>query len=514
MAISRQAIERFLWQPPMWLPKFRDATPAELDRRIYDCTGAYFKPKTKPRSYQLEAVAFALFCRRALLYLDMRMGKTKVALDWAEHLRRAKIWREGKGLIIAHSPDGLPVWEHETALHSNLTLRSVHLDFDELCDALDSDCDLICIPWSGLQQLMTKVGTNRKGEPKLYPERELISILAEHFTLAIFDEVHFTKNHLSLRFNIASPLTANCKYITGLSGTPYGRNPLDLWAQAFMVDRGKTLGINYYFFEQAFGVKTRDPWMGDKWKFDKRKFKTLDHKLSQIAIVYSRKKYVKETVHSGVINLHMRSDQLEAYGDVLNRLVKINQKDRLELGATFMKLRQVSSGYLPYEIDGVRHVVTFNGNPKLEWLARVAAELNGTVQYVVFHEFIYSGGLISKMLTRQGVTHARLYGGTRDSKQVIRDFQQGRVQVLVANSAKGGLAIDLPMADYLLFFESPCSPIIRKQAEARPMSRGTKPLTIDDIVCSNVERRILQYIADGKSLMASLGKERRSFAER
>jgi ERCC4-related helicase len=87
---------------------------------------------------------------------------------------------------------------------------------------------------------------------------------------------------------------------------------------------------------------------------------------------------------------------------------------------------------------------------------------------------------------------------------MLMDYQQGKLRWLVANTTSGAMAIDLPMADYLLFYESPTSPIIRAQAEARPMSRGGKVLLIDDMICSPSERRVLGFIREGKTALSSL----------
>jgi SNF2 family DNA or RNA helicase len=97
---------------------------------------------------------------------------------------------------------------------------------------------------------------------------------------------------------------------------------------------------------------------------------------------------------------------------------------------------------------------------------------------------------------------------------IVKDFQDGKTQYLVANPRKGGMGIDLPQCDYMIFYESPVTPITRQQAEARPMSRGARPLFIDDLVISPVERRILEWIGEGKDLMKSLSSARRSFARK
>lgn len=518
MVVAAKAIETFLEKLPPYMPAFKGVNRAELDRSIYNSTGYPFQPHDDLLPHQVEGIAFALYARRALLFFQPRMRKTSIALHWAEHLRRAKLWTN-KGLVIAHSPDGLDVWRNEAALRSGLKVKIVHLNMDDFIDGLEDDSDLIVIPWSGLQEMFSVAGTRRKGdkvENKLLANVHLLEELATNFGLCIIDEIHMCMHHTSLRFAIASVLTSLCKFRLGLTGTPFGRDPYALWSQAFLIDRGETLGWNYYFFEQAFGKGKTNYWSGRmEYKFDKDKMPLLERKMSAITMAYERSEVAEQTVWDNIVELHMWGDQLAAYRDVVERFVQL-ESDSVEIQNTFHRLRQVSSGYLPFEDKhGKKHVVHFKSNPKLEWLSDFAQHAPTDVQVIIFHHYVHTGELICKVLERHQVKHGWLYGGTRGSREVIRAFQAGETHVLVANANKGGMSIDLRMADYVCFFESPVSPITRRQAQDRPMARGDRELMIDTLVCSGVERRIMDFLKEGTDLMRSLTsvRTRRSFAE-
>lgn len=504
MPVSKHAIERYLDKKPVPIPPFKGMATDRLLRSIYDSTGQFFETKTEILPHQLEGIAFALYQRRSMLFYEPRMRKTSIALNWAEHLKRARLWRN-KGLVIAHSPDGLPVWESESAMRCNLKVRIVHLDMGDFIEALEDDTDLIVIPWSGLQEMLSIEGRNKRGETKLYANTDLIEQIAEEFGLCVIDESHLCMHHNTLRFAIAECITRQAKFRLAMTGTPVGRDPYALWAQAFLVDRGETLGYNYYFFEQAFSGKPKDNWFTGRpvYKFDPDKLPVLENKISSLAMSYQRSEVEDQTVWSGVVSLHMTGDQLEAYKDVINKLVKL-EHDSVEILSTFHRLRQVSSGYLPYiDNGGIERLVHFRRNPKLEWLNNLFS-VPSDIQMVIFHDYRHSGELLCKMLTKHKIKHGWLYGGTRNSREVIEQFQTGETQVLVANAAKGGVGIDLRMADYLVYFESPVSPIVRKQSEDRPMARGEKPVDVDDLVCSGVEVRILEFIRQGRDLAAAL----------
>jgi len=518
MALSSLAIEHFLDKPMPAMPEFKHAETKALNRTIYDSTGQFLEPVTEPRQYQLEGLAFALYMRRSLLLYDMRLGKSMMALAWAQHLKRTNLWRKGKGIVFAHSPLGLQVWATEARKHSTFNIQIVHTDPADFVKGItDPSVDLIVLPVSGAQELFTVWGTNKrdKAKRKLYPNLPLIADIAEDFELAIFDEIHMFKDHQSLRFQIAAALTEHCQFRLGLTGTPFGRDPYALWAQCFLIDRGKTLGHNYYFFEIAFGNKKKNYFSGrTEYIFDKRKLPKLEYKLSSLAMSYRREEVADQTVWEDVVELHMYGDQLEAYHDVINKLIKLPSGENAAILSTFHRLRQVSAGYLPFDDDeDERHIIHFKANPKLEWLTELV-EAKPDVQIVIFHEYTHTGKLITDMLTKRKATFGWLYGGVTTlakSNAIVSDFQQGRTQYLVANSVKGGLSIDLPQADYLIFYESPVSPITRQQAQARPMARGTRPLMIDDLTASPVDRRILDFLKEGRDILRSLTSERRRF---
>ena len=124
---------------------------------------------------------------------------------------------------------------------------------------------------------------------------------------------------------------------------------------------------------------------------------------------------------------------------------------------------------------------------------------------LIFHEYIHSGELIAKTLKAAKVTFAELRGDTVNPDASIAAYRSGKAQFLVANSQKGGTAINLPETEDLLFFESPVDPRIREQAASRPMARELdRSLTLDDLVCAPIEERILGFIAEGQDLLKRL----------
>ena len=80
------------------------------------------------------------------------------------------------------------------------------------------------------------------------------------------------------------------------------------------------------------------------------------------------------------------------------------------------------------------------------------------------------------------------------------------VKVLVANHKTGGTGLNLQVAPYMVFYESPPSSIARSQAERRSWRMGQKnSVFIYDLVMKGtVDERILFYNKQGKDLLKAL----------
>jgi helicase-like protein len=528
MPIADYILEELLARRTPDVPAFKGMDPARIKQCIRERTGFDLITKTEPRAHQLEGLGLAIHLERVLIYFGMRLGKSALALYWATHLRRSGLWR-GRGLIVAHAPIGLSVWQEQADTHSHLKIRCVQNSADEFIDALNSDCDLVVVPRTGLQAMFAyKKLSVKKKRNKLYPDMELLDLAAAEFSLYISDEIHMAGNPTSLWFNIEAAIVRRCRFRMGLTGTPIGRDPFAIWGQAFLVDSGRTLGENYYVFEQAYGTKKRNwfsprkaPMLNKKtgkmvmtgydWVFDKNKMSVLTEKIASISMAYDFTEVRQVGISPSVVRLTMSKAQQDLYDQCINKVIKMHEfRDPQEIKNTFIRLRQIASGYIPYtDKSGVATIVRIPGSVKLEWLDEMLSVLPDDMQAVVFHDYTETGAMICERIKAAGITHGWIHGRVdsgRANTHEMHKFQKGESRVLVANAAVGSMAIDLRCADYLLFFESPTSYKIRKQAEARPLSddRGTRAVIMDDLVCAPVEDRILGFLREGKDAVAAI----------
>jgi len=517
MPTSQAAIRKYLLEQPtapVAQRLFRGAGSRALRDSILASGGHELLTKTDPYQHQLEGLAFALWAKRGLLFYEMRTGKTKLSLDWLSYLIYSGQLTK-KALIIAHAPVGVDVWEHEAALHSYLDIavvRSGSAATDQLVDALASRCDAVLISWSTLQTIFAVKQEGRK--KVLYADRATLRAAAEFFDAAIVDEIHMAGHWDTLRFTMASELLARCRWRLGLTGTPFGRDPLLLWGQVYLIDGGAALTRAFPFFREAFCTTRYNQFSrGQDYTFDQQKMPLLREKLQGLTLHCALADVQDVNVLKGIVRLSMSAEQARAYDEAVDRLVELRTGQAVEIDATFVRLRQIASGFLPFDdTAGERRVVDFPDASKLAWLDDFLDNLPD-LQVVVMHDFIHSGDRICKLLEKHKIKYDWLRGGTPNRPQILERFRNCETRVLVTNVATGGMSIDLAICDYLLFFEAPPSAIIRKQAEARPLARGSRPLVMDDLVCSPIELKILDFHATGEDLRSALLRDPKKFTE-
>jgi hypothetical protein len=525
MATSPDSIRRFLSIMPTPGPDVKDTADEDLYGMIRRLTGVPFKPKTTPRQHQLASVAFLCAQRQVMLFVGLRMGKTATTLYSLEHLKRAGLAK--RGLVITPNPVLRPVWVNETAKHTDLCARAVTTDPNDFLRALEEPNDLIVASWSGLQQLFTMRQPKGKGKGnEMVPDFEALNAASEFFDFFAIDEIHTAKNQDSLRFCLGSELSKHSPYCLGLTGTPFGRNIFDLWAQCFLIDGGAALSSSYYFFRTAFGKKVatyrpqawyiknaksqvskapedRGPkeWTGDADKLD-----IMREKLAGLALIYENTE-IKDQIEPAVVALDMVGEQREAYETIISEAVAAKIEGLVATQNIYTQLRSVASGYLPYKDDeGRTRYYEFPQNPKMEWLAEAFSAAPG-VRAILFHVYTHTGDMLCRMLSNKKISHTWLHGGITSPQQnkAVSDFQTGKAQVLVINAASGNAGLDFKVADWQCYVESPSSAIQRQQSEGRALGdRGGRPLLMDDLVSAKVELKVLDYVKQGRDLLQTV----------
>lgn len=359
---------------------------------------------------------------------------------------------------------------------------------------------------------LKEVTRKRKGQKvkvnKLIPNKKKIKALMARFDGVYLDESTYVKNKAALPWRLCNQLSkvANAFFI--LTATPFGRDVEDVWAQAFLVDRGETLGETLSLFRQAFFEEKETYWGGKEYKLTREGKKAISRRLDNISIAYPADQTVMPHL-SRIPKYAVLPEDAEQYLDRAKAAMKNAKGDYTELKNAFLRMRQISSGFIGFKDDetGDRAKYEFDVNPKLDLLESLVMTFKPEHQFIVFHEFNHTTTMISNLLEELEITHSCINGKTRNTNEARERFRKGKVQGLVLSNSAGGYGLNLQNAKYGIYFESPVGAILRKQTEKRfdrQYSLHKKVILFDLIVRGTVDQSILNFHAEGRSLWKAI----------
>lgn len=529
MIISRHAKEQYLnreldnWA---YVKKLVDNEITKLLTELNPKPVFYTEPMTHQKACFLLGVILPQF----LFLLSMGAGKTKIMLDIFRYRKKCGDMRNA--LVLVPNVVTIDSWVQQAQEHApDLKVVGLYGSTTQRYETLETQAehaDLLVLNYQGLVYMCTnapiKKSERKEGDRKgrcvsLTKVKHLGSLIDG----LIFDEIHNLKSNMSLAFNICDRLAGFVKVRYGLTGTPFGRDPHDLWTQFKVIDGGDTFGNTMALFRACFFYERQSYWGSVEYKFRKPMRQRLHNMLNHRAIHYGLHELGIPKAHTIKVSCGFpETDNAKAYynkyvEDLINSSKDQEVDENKRKSNIFMKLRQISSGFLYlYDEDEPdeqkrkqeRQLIKFPSNPKLELLLSLIAELPEDEKFLVFHEFIPSGEIIAEALQKEKINVARVWGGVKDKVGEVRKFQSDPTcRALVANSKSGGTGINVQMARYSFFYESPTSPITRSQAEGRTRRKGQKSdkvIFYDLCMRKTVDEKILEYIAEGKDLFDAI----------
>lgn len=515
--IAKSAIKQFLdrdlddWD---WL-KVLDKK--SVDEKIKEFWPAVKYQTYQPMSHQYVSILLGLINPGFCFFLDMGTGKTFITLNVLRFLKE----EEGLGKILVVVPNEVAVesWVKEISLFTKFKAIPLIGSKEDRDLALSKRGDIYLINYGGLQVMMTDFVVNKSKKKTASVRKRKLNLrkathFAHNFDAVIYDEIHHCKNSKSLQFELCDVISENTKYRYGLTGTPFGRDPSDLWAEFYLCDRGETLGETIELFQQAFFVKKTNYMGYPVWEFDNRKKFKLNRVIKHRSIRYEDRECNDLPGSTKVpVPLKMPKETISYYEKLVAEAKAIAKGDAVAKENTYIKMRQLASGflYLKDEETGEKvSTVVFPSNPKLEMMEELLDDIPENKKVVIFHEFNQSCDLIEDLLKKKKIQYVTLNGRTKDPAANLRKFQdpKSKCRVFVVNSKSGSSSLNLQIAKYMIFFETPVSPIVRKQAEKRSDRTGqTEKVFIYDLyIEDSVEERIYQFLKEGKDLFDSLMK--------
>jgi SNF2 family DNA or RNA helicase len=299
--------------------------------------------KLPPYKHQELDIAYVLEHEFFGLFLEMRLGKTKVIIDSACILRE-----EGKiDTVMVVSPSAVRgVWVDADPelgeIKKHAWLPSRVYEFHSPIRMIWQDKDPK-IDW-----VVTNFEYLRNAD---HLEKLKRMLHGRHFLLAI-DESSFIKNRAAAQTKACMTLAkiADRRYI--LNGTPVTQSPLDLWSQMHILSPRILPYKNYYHFRSDFAV------LGGWHNKQIMRFQNLDKLQSLVAPHVIRQEQKDCLDLPPVIETHVEvplSDTTWAYYKQMrdDAVVWLGENPSMaaQAGTRVMRLSQITSGFLGGLID-------------------------------------------------------------------------------------------------------------------------------------------------------------------
>ncbi len=468
--------------------------------------------------HQLVCFLLASTFKRFMFHLSMGGGKTSITLF--SILARKLQGLKPQAIVFVPYITSVDTWIEECKTMTPdlklVPLLGSTIENLRRLEERDGDVFVICYA-SSVAMLSETSLVGRAGKKKWVIDPKRTRKVFEGFDTFVADEIHKCSNIGSLTYRMCRAISLKCEYGIGLSGTPFGKDVEDLWAQFYLIDFGDTLGDTLGLFREAFFTEKKNFFSGfNEYKFDKRKLPALKKVIKHNSIHYAAdemndlpvKRYIKRKV---ALPTTMEGYVSMAAAQFIQAVKSPDKANRFRVAeASYLQLRQLASGFMT--VDGQNDAkvkVSFDTNPKLDLLEEYLDAMPYDSKMVVFHHFVYTNQLISDRLTKLKIKHARIWSGQKDVIGELKKFREkDDCRVLVLNDQSGSSSLNLQHANYIYFFEEPDSPINRQQGEARIWRPGqTKPVYyIDPLMEGTVDERILYSNQQGKKLLDELLK--------
>lgn len=448
----------------------------------------------RPHSYQTRAKDFIMDHHAAGLFLDMGLGKTVITLS-AIHELVYDQFSVCKVLVIAPLRVAQDTWSREADKWDHLQdlkISKILGSAEERIEALAaSGTDVYVINRENVVWLVD------------FLERERIRW---PFDMVVIDELSSFKSNQAKRFKALRKVRPMIDRIVGLTGTPAANSLMDLWAEIFLLDRGERLGrtITSYrsnWFTPAYGMGA----VVYKWKPRRGALEEITRRISDITVSMRAEDYLElPDLIESVISVELDPKARQAYDrmerDCLLALDDDTEISAFDAAAVMSKLLQISNGFIYDEEHGHRDI----HEAKMDALDELIEAADSPV--LIYYIFTADRDRILK-----AYPDARLLLSDQD----IRDWNDGRIPILVAHPASAGYGLNLQDGGHvMIWYGLPWSLEQYQQAVARLQRQGQSyPVMVYQILAAGTVdeqvSRSLQAKDTTQSTLMAILKDRK-----
>lgn len=396
------------------------------------------------------------------LFLDMGLGKTVTTLTAINTLIYEDLEIKNV-LIVAPKRVVETVWSDECEKWDHLKhLKVVKIVGTEpkRIEALKKEADIYVVSRDNIAWLCAFYG----------------GILP--FDMLVIDELSSFKSYKSLRFKALKLARPSIKRVVGLTGTPAPNGYIDLWAQLYLIDRGERLEKTITKYrERYFREGRRNGAVVYDYKLLNDAEEQINQRISDICISMKSNDYLDmpELIMNRVSvtlppTIKKMYDDFEK--DKVLDLIKSEAEDSKEINvinaaALANKLLQFANGAI-YDEDHTAHEIH---KEKIDALKDIIEDANGK-SILVAWSFQHDRDRLMEALKAYKPRELK-------SEKDIRDWNEGKVQVMLAHPASAGHGLNLQAGgNIIVWFGLTWSLELYQQFNGRLYRQGQKSRTV------------------------------------
>lgn len=414
--------------------------------------------------YQARALAHALKWPRCGLFLEPGLGKTRIAIEAMKQLPGPALVLAPKRVIDHTWPAELAKWWPECRWLSMANGPSNRL----INYGLDAQVYLLNF------ELFAKV-FGKDGEHKW------------RYPTLIIDESHNVKNRDTFLWKALYHNAAKFKHLLELTGTPAPKSLEDLWAQVYLMDRGRRLGNKITAFRNRWFVPGAERFQRFMRPAAQQE---IQQRISDICMSMTAAEYLnlpEFMTQDIVVDLpakamlfydKLRADMVAEIGD--------STITAMTAATLVLKLLQVSSGNV-YDQD--RKVVHSN-TAKLDALRDLQVSL-GDEPLLVSYQF------------QSELDGLRKLGAIelRDAPDTVARWNKGQIPMLAIHPASGGVGLNLQDGGHHLCWTTPTYNLGHYiQTNARLHRTGQKrPVIVHRLIANGTADRKVYRALESKA---------------
>ena len=421
-----------------------------------------------PHEYQSRAIEQALERNELGLFLEMGLGKTVTMLTVVNALLRSS--KPFKTLIIAPLRVATCTWSTEAQKWdhvAHMRISRVLGTQSQRINALKSDADIYVINRENVCWLIdyhTKNGIDW------------------NFECVIVDELSSFKCPKSKRFKSLKIIRNKVKRFYGLTGTPASNGVKDLWAQMYLIDKGKSLGENYYSFLEKYFIKGKYD-----WRPKKNAVEDITSKISRSVISITAKDCAMEISRiDNVVSVELDDTDKKTIKNITSKLFDIdNLQDKKVDDDIVIKAMQIANGAV-YVGD---EVIVLH-DKKLDALEEII-EINNGNNILLFYAFKHDADRI-----KQKFPHAKKL----ETESDINDWNAGNLTLAIVHPASCGHGVNLQSGGHIMvwygltysleLYQQACARLARQgQSETVVVHHIITKDTVDEDVYSALQQK-------------------------